>query len=111
MEEVVTIETAAGPARLLPASKYRRHNSRATAVVEYGDHQQGAFIRGVRNQIISYPSEPQRSGGQFGAPVPLMGKRHKLSDGAQDFFADASGSRRIILGNEFPNVKDVLRRL
>jgi hypothetical protein len=39
-----------------------------------------------------------------------MGKRDQRTDSGQDVFADTAGGRRIIFGNEFPDVGDVLRR-
>ncbi len=42
--------------------------------------------------------------------MALMGKRHQRADGGQDVFADTAGGLRIVLGDAFPDVGDVLRR-
>ena len=42
--------------------------------------------------------------------MPLVGKGHKIPDGAQNFFANSPGCKHIPFCNEIPNVLEVLRR-
>jgi hypothetical protein len=38
-----------------------------------------------------------------------MGKRHQVAKRAQDFFPDATGRKRVVFRDVFPNIGDVLR--
>lgn len=49
--------------------------------MQHSNHQQGAFIRRVRNQVITYRREPYRARGEVRPPVALMGERHQRADG------------------------------
>jgi class 3 adenylate cyclase len=42
----------------LPCPQNRRYNTRATAAMQHGKHQQGMFVRRIRNQVIAHRLEP-----------------------------------------------------
>ena len=78
--------------------------------MQYGKDEQWALIRRVGDQIVSYCLKPQGPGRQIGTLMTLVGKWRQPTDGVQNFFADAPGGPGIILGDELPNICDVLCR-
>src|SRR5713101_2351112 len=99
-----------GPTKsLIPCSENRGHHARATAAMQHGNDQQGPFIGRIGNQIVPHDGEPQRARGEVRPPVALMGERHQRTYGVQDDLTDTAGGWRILLGERFPDVGDVLR--
>jgi hypothetical protein len=39
--------------------------------------------------------------------MALVGKRYQRTDGLEDIFTDATSGGRIIIDDEFPNLRDV----
>src|ERR1022692_2436391 len=93
---------------LFPAAQNRGHYARTTAAMQDGDYQQGRFIGGIGDEVLSDGAEPQGPTTQIGAFVPLVGKWHQSTDGGQNLFAYSHGSERIVLGDVLPNTGNVL---
>ena len=97
-------------ADLLSSLKNRCHHPRATVAMEHGNDPQRALVRGVGDQVIAHALKTQRACSEVLAAVSDVRKRNKGADRFKNFNANAPGRFKVFVGDEFPDIEDVLRR-
>ena len=78
------------------------------AAVDDGNDPEWFFIRCVGDQILANANEAQRAGRKVRACVAALGKCDQASNGFVNVLAHASRSKRVIGGDVFPDLGDIL---
>ncbi len=77
--------------------------------MHYGNHQQGNLVRSIGDQLIANHVKTKWPSREVWPTVPLVREGNQTADRVQDLFTDSSCRCRAVIGNELPNVRDVLR--
>ena len=93
---------------LLPASQDCSHRPRATTTMHYGNDNDWLFFRRIRDKKFAHNVKTEGAGSKVWSNAPLTGKRHEITDRIQNFPAYTFSRKRTILGNKFPDLRNVL---
>lgn len=81
-----------------------------TAAMQDGNDAKRILVRCIGDQVIPHSNEPQWAVCKIGPSVTAMRKWEMPSDSCMDFPANSAGGVRVVPGNIFPDVEDVLGR-
>ena len=95
---------AFGADTLFPFSEKSGHATRASASMQYGDHQQRAFLRRIRDQVGPHRQKAQRASGEVRPTVSLPAKNRQPVDSIEDIPDHPIGGVNVVLSNEFLDV-------
>jgi hypothetical protein len=84
------------------------HHARATPSMEHGNDPERVLLRRVGNEVVVHAPESQGAGGQVGTPMTDMGGGNQRADSVKDVFADTASRERVVLGDELPDLGDIL---
>jgi len=77
--------------------------------VNYGYDKKRLLLRCVSDEVIADRLKPQWPGCEIASRVTLMWESHELANGFQYLLAEACRGTQIIVGDELPDLGDVLR--